>query len=99
MKTRGSAVPNHARMIVTAVMMVQAAVSTAAENAKEIYPSKPIRFIVGFPPGGGNDTLARMIGQKLSERVQRPVVIDNRPGAGGNLAAQLTAQSPPDGYT
>ena len=55
--------------------------------------------MVGFPPGGGNDTLARMIAPKLAERIARPVVIDNRPGAGGNLAAQLTAKAPPDGYT
>jgi tripartite-type tricarboxylate transporter receptor subunit TctC len=63
------------------------------------YPSKPIRFLVGFPPGGGNDTMARMFGQKISDRLGKPVVIDNRPGAGGNVAAELTSKTLPDGYT
>ncbi|MGZ5150135.1 MAG: tripartite tricarboxylate transporter substrate binding protein [Burkholderiales bacterium] len=94
-----SACNNTARIIGAVAMLMYATASATAENAQEAYPSKPIRFIVGFPPGGGNDTLARVIGQKLSEQIGRPVVIDNRPGAGGNLAAQLTAKSPPDGYT
>jgi tripartite-type tricarboxylate transporter receptor subunit TctC len=63
------------------------------------FPVKPIRFIVGFPPGGGNDALTRLITPKLSDKLGVPVVIDNRPGAGGNLAAQLTATAPADGYT
>jgi tripartite-type tricarboxylate transporter receptor subunit TctC len=63
------------------------------------YPSKPIRLLVGYPPGGGGDALARTLAQKLGERLGRPVVIDNRPGATGNLAALLTAQAAPDGYT
>ena len=71
----------------------------AAPAAETGYPSKPIRFLVGFPPGGGNDTMARLFGQKMSDRLGRPLVIDNRPGAGGNVAAELTAKTPPDGYT
>ena len=71
----------------------------AAPAAETGYPSKPIRFLVGFPPGGGNDTMARLFGQKMSEHLGRPLVIDNRPGAGGNVAAELTAKTPPDGYT
>jgi len=63
------------------------------------YPSKPIRFLVGFPPGGGNDTMARLFGQKISDQLGKPVVIDNRPGAGGNVAAELTSKTQPDGYT
>ena len=66
----------------------QAAPSPGAAGADR-YPSKPIRFLVGFPPGGGNDTMARMFGQKISDRFGRPVVIDNRPGAGGNVAADM----------
>lgn len=75
------------------------AASGAGAASAESYPAKPIRFLVGFPPGGGNDTMARMFGQKISERLGRPLVIDNRPGAGGNVAADLTAKTLPDGYT
>ena len=63
------------------------------------YPTKPIRLLVGFPPGGGNDALARVVGPRLAEKLGKPVVIDNRPGAGGNLAAEMTARAPADGYT
>ena len=63
------------------------------------YPEKPIRFIVPFPPGGGNDILARAMQPKLSELLGQSVVVDNRGGAGGNLGTELAAKSPPDGYT
>ena len=65
----------------------------------ETYPAKSIRFIVPFPPGGPTDVLARVLGQKLSEQMGQPVVLDNRPGAGGNLGLELAAKSAPDGYT
>ena len=65
----------------------------------EGYPEKSIRFIVPFPPGAANDTLARAVGQKLSERWQRPVIIDNRGGAGGVVGTVLAAKASPDGYT
>jgi tripartite-type tricarboxylate transporter receptor subunit TctC len=71
---------------------------TFAADAQS-YPSKPIRFIVPFPPGGGNDTMARTFGQKMTERLGQPVVIDNRPGAGGNIGAETAAHALPDGYT
>ena len=80
-------------------MMCCALVSTPAGAADADYPVKPIRFIVGFPAGGGNDELARLVGPRLADALGRAVVIDNRPGAGGNLAADLTAKSPSDGYT
>ncbi len=70
----------------------------AAESAAN-YPTKPIRLVVPWPPGGGTDVFARVIGQKLSERVGYNVVIDNRPGAAGNIGAEMVARSPPDGYT
>jgi tripartite-type tricarboxylate transporter receptor subunit TctC len=63
------------------------------------YPSKSIRFILPFPPGGGTDTLARAIGNRLSEGLGHQVIVDNRPGAGANIGADLAAKSPPDGYT
>jgi tripartite-type tricarboxylate transporter receptor subunit TctC len=63
------------------------------------YPNRPIRVLVPFAAGGAVDTLARLVGQKLSEGLGQPVIIENRPGAGGNLAADVLAKSPPDGYT
>jgi tripartite-type tricarboxylate transporter receptor subunit TctC len=63
------------------------------------YPAKPIQFIVAFPAGGGVDILARAIGQKLSEAWSVPVIIDNRPGAGGNIGTQIAAKAAADGYT
>jgi tripartite-type tricarboxylate transporter receptor subunit TctC len=68
-------------------------------SAQAPYPSKPVRFILPFPPGGGTDTLGRVIGQKLGELLGQQVVMDNRPGAGANLGAEIAAKSPPDGYT
>jgi tripartite-type tricarboxylate transporter receptor subunit TctC len=65
----------------------------------QAYPSRPVRLIVGFPPGGGADTAARIIGPWLSQRLGQPVVIENRPGASSTLAAQAVVNSPPDGYT
>ena len=70
----------------------------AAESADK-YPSKPIRLVVPFTPGGSTAILARVIGQKLTEAWGKQVVIDNRPGAGGNIGVDLVAKSPADGYT
>jgi tripartite-type tricarboxylate transporter receptor subunit TctC len=63
------------------------------------YPTKPVRLIVGVAPGGANDTVARMVAQTLSERLGQPVVVENRPGAGGNIGLEAAANAPPDGYT
>jgi tripartite-type tricarboxylate transporter receptor subunit TctC len=63
------------------------------------YPDKPVRFIMPFPPGGGTDTLARALGTRLSEGLGVPVVVENRPGAGANIGADVAAHSPADGYT
>ena len=67
--------------------------------AAQSYPSKPIRFVVPYPPGGPLDTVARLLGQKVSESVKQPVIVDNKPGAGGNIGADAVAKSPADGYT
>jgi tripartite-type tricarboxylate transporter receptor subunit TctC len=67
--------------------------------AAEVYPSKPVRLILPFPPGGGTDILGRLIGERLSAGLGQPVVIDNRGGAGGNVGAEAAARAAPDGYT
>ena len=65
----------------------------------ETYPSQPVRVIVGFAAGGPNDILARLVGQRLAKRLGRPFVIENRPGAGSNIATEAVVHAPPDGYT
>ena len=67
--------------------------------AGHAFPDKPVRFVIGFTPGGPSDILARALGQKLAERWKQQVVVENRPGAGGNLAAEAVAKSPADGHT
>ena len=71
----------------------------SAQTPKTVYPAKPVRLVVGFAPGGGTDILARLVAQKLTLAFNEQVVVDNRPGANGNLAAELVAKSPADGYT
>ena len=70
-----------------------------AASAFAQYPARPIRIVVTIPPGGAPDITARLVGQKISESVGQPVVVENRPGANGNTAADLVAKSPADGYT
>jgi tripartite-type tricarboxylate transporter receptor subunit TctC len=83
------------RMFATALMSVALATGALAQG----YPNRPIRVIVGYPPGGAVDLIARLYGQGLSVRLGQPVVIENKPGSGSNLAADLAAKSAPDGYT
>jgi tripartite-type tricarboxylate transporter receptor subunit TctC len=80
----------------TATLLVLASV---AAHAADEYPSRPIRFIIPFPPGGNTDVLGRLLGQKLTEAFGQQVVIDNRPGAGGTVGVSLAAKAAPDGYT
>ena len=82
----------------TAVMAAIAA-NPAAAASVDGYPTKPIRLIVGFAPGGGADTTARAIGNKLGDLVGQQIIVDNRPGASGNIATELVARAAPDGYT
>jgi tripartite-type tricarboxylate transporter receptor subunit TctC len=85
--------------VITIATMALAGLAAAPTIAKADYPDRPIRIIVPYTPGGTVDLLARMIGPKLTEAWGQPVVIDNRPGAGGNIGADAAAKSPPDGYT
>jgi tripartite-type tricarboxylate transporter receptor subunit TctC len=83
-------------MAVAFAAMFGAGVSSVA--LAQNYPSKPVRFIVPFPPGGGNDTIARLVAQKLSSALGQQVVVDNRPGAGGTIGAEAAARAPADGH-
>ena len=85
------------RKLIPALFLCAAGISHAQSNS--VYPAKPIHLIVPFPPGGGNDTVARAIAQQISPELGQPVVIDNRPGAGGSVGAELAAKAAPDGYT
>jgi tripartite-type tricarboxylate transporter receptor subunit TctC len=78
-----------------------AALALAASSLAfaEDYPSRPIRFIVPYPAGGPLDTVARLLGQKISASLKQPIVVEDKPGAGGNIGADLVAKAPPDGYT
>lgn len=76
-----------------------ASMLAGAAAAADDYPSKPIRLVVPFPPGGSIDMVARMLGQKLSDELRQPVIVDNRPGASGNIGMDHVAKSPKDGYT
>ena len=76
-----------------------ALLATGASAATQPYPTKPLRFVLPFPPGGGTDALARIIGPRLHDALGQPIVIDNRPGATGNIAAEIVAKAAPDGYT
>src|SRR5258706_15820185 len=82
---------------IAAALFVAVAFSGGAKA--QAWPEKPVRFVVGFTPGGPSDILARALGQKLAESWGQQVVIENRPGAGGNIAAELVAKSAPDGAT
>src|SRR5262245_57023706 len=77
-----------------------AALPAASRIARaQTYPNRPVRLIVGFPAGGNADTIARPMGQWLSERLGQPFVIENRPGAGTNIATETVVRAPADGYT
>src|SRR4051812_9597035 len=79
--------------------VVAAFLIPAGGAAAQAYPVKPVRFVSPYPPGGANDILARIIGQKLGESLGQQIVIENRGGATGNIGAEYVAKAPPDGYT
>jgi tripartite-type tricarboxylate transporter receptor subunit TctC len=86
------------RLVLKSLLALGCGLAVLAAQAQS-YPTKPIRLIVPFPPGGGNDVVARVIAQKLGERLGQQVVVDNRAGANGIVGLQALMQSPPDGYT
>jgi len=75
------------------------ALSSPLAAVAQTWPVKPVRFVLGFPPGGGSDILGRIVAARMQEQMGHAVVIENRPGASGNIAAGLVAKAPPDGYT
>ncbi|MCC7487350.1 MAG: tripartite tricarboxylate transporter substrate binding protein [Burkholderiales bacterium] len=87
----------HAAAAMLALLGTFGPPASAAQGAA--YPDRPLRLIVPFPPGGGNDILARSVGQRLTEVIGQPVVVDNRGGAGGEIGATIAASAPADGYT
>jgi tripartite-type tricarboxylate transporter receptor subunit TctC len=90
--------PAQRRWVLVAGALAMFAATTAQVCAQQ-YPTRPITLVVGFAPGGFIDVLARVVAQKLSERLGQPVVVENRAGAGGNIAHRVVASAPPDGYT
>lgn len=82
-----------------AALSATSALAQGAPAADSAYPTKPVRIVVPLSAGGPTDLLARIIGQQLGEKLRQPVIIENRPGAGGNIGADIVAKSPADGYT
>jgi len=87
------------KAFVIAVVIGTLALIETLPAAAQAYPSRPIRFIVPFPPGGGNDIVGRIVAQRLNETLGVPVVVDNRGGAGGTIGTDMTSKAPPDGHT
>lgn len=91
--------PTLRKRMVRLLIAALAASAAITETCAQAYPGKPIRMIVAVPPGGPADTLARLVGPRLGEALGQTVVIDNRPGANGNIAYEMAARAVPDGYT
>jgi tripartite-type tricarboxylate transporter receptor subunit TctC len=87
------------RIAVLALAGTVMATTGAARAAEDDYPNHPVRWLVGYPPGGSTDICARLIGQYLSEHLHQQFAVENKPGAGNNLATEIAAHAPPDGYT
>src|SRR5215467_11215954 len=81
------------------VLAILAAALCAAPAVAESYPTRPIRLYVAFPPGGAADIVTRLVAQPLSARLGQPVVVENKPGSGGNIVGELIAHAAPDGYS
>lgn len=87
------------RLRVSAAMVLMAATWSLAASAQEAYPTKPVKVVVAFSAGGTTDILARSVGQALTEKFKQSFIVDNRPGAGGNIGTEMVVRAPADGYT
>ena len=87
------------RTAICLIAMGISAIASIGSAAALDYPTRPVRWVVGYPPGGATDIIARLIGQRLSERLGQQFVIENKPGAGNNIATEQVVHSAPDGYT
>jgi tripartite-type tricarboxylate transporter receptor subunit TctC len=88
-----------AHLMILLIVLVLCGNTRYVLAAEEAWPNKPIKMLIGFAPGGGSDIVARLMAKELGERLGQSVVVDNRPGAGGNIATEMTAKAAPDGYT
>src|SRR5215470_16489480 len=98
-KTRVAAKPRLFARWAPALIALCALLPASQPLGADDYPSRPVKLLVGAPPGGTTDTMARAIAEPMAAALRQPVVVENRPGAGGNLAADAVAKAPPDGYT
>ncbi|MFC5510265.1 Bug family tripartite tricarboxylate transporter substrate binding protein [Massilia jejuensis] len=98
-RSRIAPVPQRRSLALAVAAAGVLALAPAAAMAQAAFPTKPITIVVGFSPGGTTDTLARVVGQAMSRDLGQPVMIDNRPGAGGNIGTQMVARAPADGHT
>src|SRR6266571_2029345 len=87
------------RTAICLIAMGISAIASIGSAAALDYPTRPVRWVVGYPPGGATDIIARLIGQRLSERLGQQFIIENKPGAGNNIATEAVINAPPDGYT
>ncbi len=97
-RNTGRVIPHQSIAALLAVISLVGVVRVTDTNAQS-YPTKPIRLLIGFAPGGSTDTISRIVMPRLTERLGQQVIVENRPGAAGNIAAELTAKAAPDGYT
>lgn len=98
-KSNNMAASNSAAFALTTVLAIGALVAMSSASLAELYPARPLRLIVGQPPGGHSDALGRIVAQRFSEILKQPVVVENRGGAGGTIGAEMAARAPADGYT
>src|SRR5215208_3682990 len=90
---------NRRRTAAAFALLLGSALLAGVASAQDAYPSRPITLLVPFPPGGSADVVIRPVAAKVADALKQPIVIDNRSGGGGNIAAQVTKQAAPDGYT
>jgi tripartite-type tricarboxylate transporter receptor subunit TctC len=90
---------NSLSRMIAGIALTTIALHGVTAAAQDSYPSRPIRLVVPFPPGGGTDTISRVVANKLTETLKWTIVVDNRPGAGGNIGVDMAAKAPADGYT